>query len=411
MPVKPGLSYICVMQLVEVTNEKLAKEFIEVNALLHHANPAYIRPLDKDIREVFDPKKNKTFRNGEVNRWMLYGDNGKPIGRIAAFTNKKYKNKGDDIPVGGIGFFDCIDNQEAADMLFDVAKHWLMQRGMEAMDGPINFGERDRWWGLTVKGNDIPPLYGMNFHPAYYQQLFEYYGFKNFFNQICFALKAKYKLQQKFYDRHAECDKDPNYRSENIKKNKLEKYAKDFTIVYNKAWAGHGGMKQLEERVVIKMFRSMKPVMDERISWFVYYKDEPIGIWLNLPDLNQWFKYLDGKFSLFHKLKFLYLKSTKKNNKFTGLVFGIVPEFQGRGVDSYIIIEGCRLIQHLTIENGEYIIGDPIYDDYEMQWIGEFNPKMVNVAEALGTYRSRILTTYRYLFDRTKEFKPHPILL
>ena len=170
MPVKPGLSYICVMQLVEVTNEKLAKEFIEVNALLHHANPAYIRPLDKDIREVFDPKKNKTFRNGEVNRWMLYGDNGKPVGRIAAFTNKKYKNKGDDIPVGGIGFFDCIDNQEAADMLFDVAKHWLMQRGMEAMDGPINFGERDRWWGLTVKGNDIPPLYGMNFHPAYYQQ-------------------------------------------------------------------------------------------------------------------------------------------------------------------------------------------------------------------------------------------------
>jgi len=36
---------------------------------------------------------------------------------------------------------------------------------------------------------------------------------------------------------------------------------------------------------------------------------------------------------------------------------------------------------------------------------------MINVAEGLGTHRSRILTTYRYLFDQTKEFKPHPILL
>jgi hypothetical protein len=99
-----------------------------------------------------------------------------------------------------------------------------------------------------------------------------------------------------------------------------------------------------------------------------------------------------------------------KNKKFTGLVFGIVPEFQAKGVDSYIIIEGCKIIQGLTIENGEYKLGKLIYEDYEMQWIGEFNPKMINVAENLGTYRSRLLTTYRYLFDRTKEFKRHPIL-
>ena len=143
----------------------------------------------------------------------------------------------------------------------------------------------------------------------------------------------------------------------------------------------------------------MKPVMDEKISWFVYYKDEPVGIWINLPDLNQWFRHLHGKFSLWHKLKFLWVKRTKKCDKFVGLVFGIVPEWQGKGVDSYLIVEGGNLIQK-----------EKLYDKYEMQWIGEFNPKMINVAENLGTYRSRILTTYRYLFDRTKEFKPHPIL-
>jgi hypothetical protein len=398
------------MQLIEVLTPAQAKEFIGVNIFINRTDKNYIQPLEKDVTEVFDPKKNKTFRQGEIARWILKDEEGRFAGRIAAFVNKKYKNKGDDVPVGGVGFFDCIDDQVAADMLFDVAKHWLIQRGMEAMDGPINFGERDRWWGLIVKGFE-PPLYCMNYNQPYYQTLFENYGFKNFYNQICFALKAKDRLVQKYYDRHADCAKDPNYSSAHIKKAQLDKFAADFTIVYNKAWAGHGGAKHLEEKVVRKMFQSMKPVMDERINWFVYYKGEPIAIWINLPDLNQWFKYLHGKFDLFHKLKFLWIKATKKNKKFTGIVFGIVPEFHGKGVDSYMIVEGCRVIQELTITNGVYNIGKPIYDDYEMQWIGQFNPKMINVAEGLGTYRSRILTTYRYLFDRTKEFHPHPILL
>jgi len=398
------------MQLTEVTTPALADDFIHINNLIHKSNPAYIYPLEKDVREVFDKEKNKTFRFGEVARWVLKNDRGEYIGRIAAFVNKKYKNKGDDLPVGGAGFFDCINDQAAANLLLDTAKQWLQQRGMEAMDGPINFGERDRWWGLVIKGHDIQPMYCMNFNPPYYQQLFENYGFKKFYNQICFAMKANHLVHHKFYDRHAACAADPNFSSAHIKKDQLDKFARDFTIVYNKAWAGHGGLKQLEEKVVRKMFRSMKPVMDERINWFIYYKNEPVGVWINLPDLNQWFKYLKGKFSLFHKLKFLWIKSTKKNVKFTGLVFGIVPEYQGMGADAYLIVEGCRVIQGITIENGEYKIGKPIYDEYEMQWIGEFNPKMVNVAEALTEDRSRILTTYRYLFDRNREFKPHPVL-
>lgn len=398
------------MQLKEVKTAQDEKDFIAVNTIINKKDPNYIRPLDKDVNDVFDTAKNKTFRQGKAIRWLLRNDNNELIGRIAAFTNKKYRNKGDDVPVGGIGFFDCINDQHAADMLFDVAKHWLIQQGMQAMDGPINFGERDRWWGLLVKGF-AAPLYCMNYNQPYYQSLFETYGFKKFFNQICFSLNVKEKLQQRFYDRHRECAKDPNYSAAHIRKNQLEKFANDFTVIYNKAWAGHGGMKEMERKVVLKLFQTMKPVIDEKTCWFVYYKTEPIAMWINLPDLNQWFKYLNGKFDLFHKLKFLWLKNTKKNNKFTGLAFGVVPEFQAKGVDAYMIMEGARFVQNQELVNGEYVPGKvPRYADYEMQWIGEFNPKMINIAENLGTYRSRILTTYRYLFDRTKEFKAHPIL-
>jgi hypothetical protein len=385
-------------ELVEVRTKEQEKEFLLVNVTINGNNPNYIRPLDKDINDVFDEKKNKTFRFGKVKRWLLKNGKGENIGRIAAFTNKKYRNKGDDVPVGGIGFFDCIDNQQAADMLFDVARHWLAQQGMEAMDGPINFGERDRWWGLVVEGFQ-PPLYGMNYNPPYYVSLFENYGFRPFFNQICFGRFPKQKLNDKVVERHAIFEKDPRFSVRNIEKKRLEKYAADFAKVYNAAWAGHGGLKELKKEQVMIMFKKMKPVMDESIVWFTYKDEEPIAIFVNLPDLNQWFKHLNGKFDLLHKLKFLWVKKTVKCTKFTGLVFGIVPEFQGKGLDSYIVGEAYKTV-----------LKNP-YEEYEMQWIGDFNPKMINVALGLGdAHQSRKLTTYRYLFDRTKEFKRHPIL-
>lgn len=387
------------MQLIEVTDAKTAKEFIAVNVQLNRNNPDYIRPLDKDINDVFDERKNKTFRFGTVKRWILRDGNGNLIGRIAAFTNKRYKNKGDDIPVGGAGFFDCINNQEAANLLFDTAQQWLASQDMEAMDGPINFGERDRWWGLVVEGFQ-PPLYGMNYNPPYYQALFENYGFQPFFHQICFGKKPKEPLSEKVRERHSVYEKDPRFSLRTIQKNKLEKYAADFATVYNAAWAGHGGLKQMKKEQVLLMFQRMKPVMDERIIWFAYKEEEPIGIFVNLPDLNQWFKYLNGKFGILHKLKFLWVKKTVPCTKFTGLVFGIVPEWQGKGIDSFIVGEAYK-----------GVLKNP-YDDYEMQWIGDFNPKMLNVAQGIGdVYQSRKLTTYRFLFDRTKEFKRHPILV
>ena len=66
--------------------------------------------------------------------------------------------------------------------------------------------------------------------------------------------------------------------------------------------------KQIEAKKVLKMFQTMKPILDENISWFIYENDKPIAMWINIPDLNQWFKYLNGKFGWLEKLKFLMAK-------------------------------------------------------------------------------------------------------
>jgi hypothetical protein len=386
------------MYLTPVSDKTLEKQFLEVPLVIYRNDPNFIRPLDHDVTDVFNTEKNKAFRFGSCTRWILKDDNDILIGRIAAFVNKKYKNKGDEQRTGGIGFFECINNQQAADMLFDVAKSWLMQHDMEAMDGPINFGERDRWWGLVVDGFK-PPIYLMNYNLPYYVELFENYGFKNFYNQICWHLYVQTQRSEKFFEQDEKYNSNPEYKVVHIRKNQLRKFATDFSTVYNKAWAKHEGNKQLNKDVAFKMFKSMKPVMDEHLIWFVYHKNEPIAFWVNLPELNQIFKHLNGKFDFFAKLKYLWLKKKGVCNKFTGIVFGVIPEYQGQGIDYFMIVRGSKVIQQ-----------DKQYDELELQWQGDFNPRILNISKNIGATQSRMLATYRYIFDRSKEFKRHPFL-
>ena len=383
------------MKVEKVVTNKHKKEFLAFPARLFSGDSNYIRPLDKDIDGVFDPKRNKFFRFGECERFLFLDDQKEVVGKIAVFINKKYKQKQ---PTGGFGFFDCIDEEETANFIFDFAKNWLQQKGMEAMDGPINFGERDKFWGLLTEGFS-EPLYAMNYNAPYYKKLFENYGFQVYFNQLCFGRKIHNPVADQFLEMHERISKNKAISAKRMKVKNLEKFAIDFTEIYNKAWANHGEGKQLTNAQTLKLFLTLKPVINEHISWFIYENEKPIAMWMNIPDLNQWFKYLNGKFGILQKLKFLLMKKLTKNKKMVGLVFGIVPEWQKKGIDGFMIWEGTNHFRKATD-----------FEDYEMQWIGDFNPKMMKIAESLETEVTRKLATYRFLFDREKEFERHPVL-
>jgi hypothetical protein len=387
------------MQIVEVNNSSTAREFLRFNRWINRDNPCFVAPLEQEVNDIFDPKKNSSFRFGECCRWLLIDDHGKTCGRIAAFTNQKYKTRGTDVPIGGVGFFDCINDQEAANQLFLTARHWLAEKGMVGMDGPINFGERDKWWGLLVEGFDKEPMYGMAFNPPYYASLFENYGFKNYYNQYYYAMYVRDPLPQRFAERHDRFREKPEYSARQIEINNLEKYASDFVTIYNAAWAQHGEVKEITLEQVMKMFGKMKPIMDPRVIWFAYYKEQPIAMFVNIPDLNQYFKYFKGKMGWSEKLRLLWMKWRGTNKKLIGLIFGVVPKFQSLGIDSYLIYE-CAIV--LRKNNW--------YDEYEMGWAGEWNPKMVNIYKSLGASQCRRLITYRYWFDPNRPFERHPVM-
>lgn len=386
------------MEVIELgEDKKLAKEFIRFPVRLYRGDEHWIRPIDKEIEEVFHKETNKFFRHGECTRFLLQ-DAGKTIGRVAVFVDKKEANKNDQ-PTGGMGFFECIDDQKAANMLFDTCKKWLEERGMEAMDGPINFGNRDKWWGLLVDGYQYPPNYGMFWHKPYYKKLFENYGFKEYYQQYTFQrgtiAEGMPESAQLKADR---IKRNPKYHFEHLTKKHIDKYTEDFRTVYNKAWVKHkvGEMPKAQAKLLMS---KMKPVLDERIIWFAYYENEPVGFFIMLPELNQIFRHLNGKLDLIGKLKFLYYKMTNHVTTLFGVAFGIVPEHQGKGLEG-------------AISQAAYDLGAKDktwrYTSFEMNWIGDFNTQMIHLAEQMGASVLKTHATFRYLFDREKEFKRHP---
>ena len=107
------------MKVITVISNDSISEFLNFPKRLFREDQNYIRPLDQDIEKVFDPKKNKFFKAGFCERFLFKNEENETVGKIAVFVNKKYKQSQ---PTGGVGFFDCIDDQTIANFIFDFSK-------------------------------------------------------------------------------------------------------------------------------------------------------------------------------------------------------------------------------------------------------------------------------------------------
>ncbi len=391
--------------LREVVREdkRLVREFLDLPKSIYKGNPSWVCPFDDSIESVFDPSRNKLFADGEAIRWVAYDDSGRAVGRIAAFYDREHAYSYEQ-PTGGCGFFEAIDDQQLADMMFDAARDWLAQRGMEAMDGPVNFGSRDAWWGLLVEGYEFQPLYENPYNPPYYKALFENYGFQNYFNQNTYIWKCyDDSINDVVYDRVKRLMSTPGYRFEPLGKGDLKTAAENIRLIYNKAWALFTGVKPMSEQQAQDMMKMLRPIVDRDLIYFAYFNDEPIAFFVMVPDLNRIIGKFRGKLNLINKLRLMWdLKVRRRSDRIFAIIFGVTPEFQGKGVESGMM--------KYMLEN--YVRTDRNhYRTIEFAWIGDFNPVMNRMVERyICARRHKVYTTYRYLFDRTKEFKRCPSL-
>lgn len=381
-------------QLLEVTDAASRREFLRFPARLYKNDSNYIRPLDEDVEAVFDPAKNKLFRQGGARRWLLHDSTGKAVGRVAAFYNE-HTARTNDQPTGGMGFFDCIDSQPAANQLFDACRQWLITKGMEAMDGPINFGERDSFWGCLVEGF-YEPIYNMPYNAPYYQKLFENYGFQNYFNQYTYRRSLKPGgVDPVMWEKADRIQRNPDYSFRTITWKNNDKFAEDFMIIFNKGWARFPGIKKISKAHALLLLKKMRPVMDTRLIHYAYYKDEPVAFFIMMPDLYQIIRRFKGKFHPINKLRLMFhLKVRRSCTRVIGRIFGIVPEHQGKGLEAGLIKSFEKITEQPDFK----------YTDLQMNWIGDFNPSMMKVVEQIGATIAKTHVTYRFLFDREKPF-------
>lgn len=381
------------MIITEVILPGQIKSFLEVPRIIYKNDPHWVCPLEMETERIFNPSRNKLFRNGNARRWILTSDDNKLIGRIAAFYNNDLA-KANTQPTGGIGWFECINDQEAANLLFDTAKKWLSSEGMEAMDGPINFGSNDTNWGLLVDGFTHPG-FGMPYHLPYYRNLFEQYGFRLYFAQYSYHLDITKPFPERFWKIAEWVANKPDFHFEHARLRNKEKYVRDMVTIYNSAWVDFkADFIPLEESDILEAFEKTKDIIDEEFVWFAYYKNEPIAFLVMYPDINQVLKLFNGKLNLLNKLRFLYYMKTRKITRTRATVAGVVAKYRNSGVESGIF--KCLM---------DPFIKKFWYTEIELSWVGDFNPKMRSIYEAVGAELAKKHHTYRYLFNPDAPFE------
>lgn len=382
------------MKLIEVTNRSAKKLFHKLPFIIYKNDQNYASPLIKMVEETFDPSKNSFFNHGKAIRWVLVDSRRKPIGRIAAFIDL---DKADvfEQPTGNIGFFECINSKEAASILFNSAKEWLVSNGMEAMDGPANMGENYMNHGLLAMGF-VPQGYGMPYNPPYYLELFESYGFKVYYEQYCYHIDYTKPFPERFWKIAEWVAQKPQFSFEHLDWSKTDKYIDDFCKVYDGAWRKHEHYKPLNPDELKSFMVSSKMLIDPEFVWFAYCDNEPIALFVMLPDFNQALKKLkNGRLSLFNIIKLMRFIKKGKFTRTRIIIMGVVEKYQKSGIESAIF---WQLDKHIMPHK-------PQYKEIELSWAGDFNPKIVSLYKSSGGVHTKTHYQMRYLFDREKPFE------
>lgn len=362
------------MRIVPVTTKKLFKTFLKVPELVYRGDQVYIPHIQQEIQKILWDNK----APDEVGIWMVE-DGDDYIGRMAAFVNAE--------GVGGFGFFEAVQDYEVARLLFDTGKEWLLHKGVQRVLAPINYGERDKFWGLLVAGFHNPS-YQENYNPVYYQSFFKEYGFTEGIVQSTQEISPKLFNLDKIAPLAQKVFANPVFEIRHIEKNNLPKYAADFVEVYNGAWKQHEHFVPLSTAQVLKMMKSMKPVLREDLIWFTYSKGKPVAFYVSIVEVNEILKHLNGNLNWWGKLKFLFYKSVVRTTKIRGLVFGVIPEYQGLGLTTGMMMKIFEVFR-----NDRHLVSS------ELAWIGDFNPRMMKLLRSIGARETKRHITFEKNFE------------
>lgn len=333
----------------KVSTKSELNEFIKFPWKIYKDDKYWVPPLLMEQKTLLDKQKNSFFKAAEADYFLAYR-NGEMVGRIAAVKNDlhlKYHN--DDS--GQFGFFECINDQQVADALFDATKNWMKEKGLKFMKGPANPSSNDIY-GMLIEGFDDSPRLLMPYNPEYYIKLCENYGMKK--GKDMFAWKIvneKLMASEKLKRGQELVRKRYNLKISQLDMKNFQKDLEKFKYVYNKAWAPNWGFVPMTEEQIDAMAKDMKPLAEPSLVLFGEIDGELVGAAFVMLDYNFIFKQMNGRLLPFN---FIKLFTQKKKIKWARiLTLGIIPEFQKRGLDTVFYWEIVNRAANIGIRLGE----------------------------------------------------------
>ena len=162
------------IKIQTVTNKKMKKLFINFPNYIYKNHPHYVPQLKMDDYELMNRKKHPFHQHSQVEHFVAMRE-GRVVGRIAAIKNNPHNTHYNE-RVGFFGLFECINDQDVANILLNTAKKWIKDHGLDVMRGPMNYSYTESQ-ALLIDNFDEHAAALMTYNPPYYKKLIENYGF------------------------------------------------------------------------------------------------------------------------------------------------------------------------------------------------------------------------------------------
>jgi hypothetical protein len=266
-------------------------DFLNVVDYIYRGDPAYVRPLDMELKERLSPRKNPFFAHGEGAIFCAYR-NGWCVGRVTAQIDRDHLARHKDA-AGFFGFMDTIDDEEVARELLSRAESWLRGKGMKTARGPMSLNINEEL-GCLVDGFDTPPYIMMPHHRPYQGGLIEKAGYrkvKDFFAWKYLVGDPNARVQRA----HKEIGAMPEVTHRRASRKTLESDVQLLLDIYNDAWSDNWGFVPFTPKEAKKMAADFRLLLIPEITCIVSIAGEPAAVAVALPNLNELVGDMRGK--------------------------------------------------------------------------------------------------------------------
>jgi hypothetical protein len=361
-----------------VVTKKDSERFVKFQWEIYKDIPEWVPPLLMDRRKLMDKVKNPFYTHARAEFWLAMRD-GKIVGRIGAIVNDNH-NKEHNENVGFFGFFECINDQAVADILFKTAEDWLRKQKVTAVLGPASPSVNDEY-GLLIDGFQHSPVFLMSYNPKYYMTLIDKAGYGKTKDLYAYLMRKETVFDPKLVRVAEALKKREGLTIRTLNMNDYSGEAKRIRDLFNRAWVYNWGAVPMTEAEFDGMAKDMKPIVIPEVVIFAEYKGEPIGFALALPDLNVAFKKNKGGGLIGGLYRMMTMKKQIKTLRI--IVLGVVREKRASGAGTVLFYE----ISKRGIEAG--------YPFGEAGWILEDNVMMNRGAEIMHGDRYKTYRIYR----------------